>query len=69
MAEGNLTEVVAFKLRPGRGKGFGGTAFQAESSVCAKGLRLERNLACSKRLKGDRWLDNREGGERGWEMR
>lgn len=33
--------------------------------MCAKDLTLERNLACSKRSKGDRWLDNREGGERG----
>lgn len=58
MAEENLTEVVAFKLRPERGKGFGETVFQEENSSCAKSLRLKRNLACSQKLKGDKiwWM-------------
>lgn len=49
MAEEDLTEVVAFKLKHDVGE----TPFQEESRACAKVLRLKRNSACSKKLKGD----------------
>lgn len=59
-----------FKLRHEGGKGVGETAFQADSSACAKVLRLQRNLACSKQVKGDQWvwIIEKESGEVGGEL-
>lgn len=52
VAEEDLTEVVACKLKHEAGERFGETAFQEASWACAKVLRLKRNSACSKALKG-----------------